>query len=154
MAVEFDMPLPDDPDEEEERKVSMKADSGEKSTRTRDLVQFWFVSQQEWGGPHGGPAYRLKQAQAEKAAKNKKRQKRVPTQGEDTPFTDGTLKLQPRIDETLNESMANFVDCELKQLQAINKKAVIWTVQEFNDWNQKEGARVRRLEKSNHIGLP
>ena len=76
----------------------MRGDSGEKSTRTRDMVQFWsdhhqptnrFVSHQELGGPHGGAAYHL-QAQAEKA-NNKKRQKRDPTQGEDTPFTDGTF---------------------------------------------------------------
>ena len=96
---------------------------------------------------------------------NKHRQKRQQTRRRDrrgflpkekTPPSQMVLFLSynQRIDETLNESMANFVDRELKQLQAINKKAVIWTVQEFNDWNQKEGARVRRLEKSNHIGLP
>ena len=52
----------------------MRGDTGEKSTQTRDMVQFWsdhhqptnrFVSHQEWGGPHGGAAYHL-QAQAEK----------------------------------------------------------------------------------------
>ena len=88
----------------------------------------------------------------QKKTNNKKRQKRDPTQGEDTPFTDGTfLKLQPRKEGTLHESMAKFVNRELRLLlQAINKKAVIWSIQEFNEWNRKEGARVRRMEKLNH----
>ena len=56
MAVEFDMPLPDDPDEEGGGGVSVRGDTGEKSTRTCDMVQFWsdhhqpthrFVSHQE-----------------------------------------------------------------------------------------------------------
>ena len=49
--------------------------------------------------------------------------------------------------------MAKFVNRELRLLlQAINKKAVIWSIQEFNEWNRKEGARVRRMEKQNDPG--
>ena len=48
--------------------------------------------------------------------------------------------------------MAKFVNHELCLLQAINKKAVIWSIEQFNDWNKKEGARVRRMEKLNHQG--
>ena len=31
------------------------------------------------------------------------------------------------------------------KLQAINKKAVIWLIQEFNDWNKSQGARARQV---------
>ena len=69
--------------------------------------------------PSDRNAYHL-QAQEEKT-NNKKRQKRDPTQGEDTPFTDDTfLKLQPRNEGTLHESMAKFVNRELRQLQAVH----------------------------------
>ena len=58
-------------------------------------------------------------------------------------------RIQPRKEGTLYDS----INQELKLLQVITKKAVIWLIQEFNDWNKKEGARVRQMvEEQNDLG--
>ena len=46
----------------------------------------------------------------------------------------------------LIESLTDYVDKSLKELQSINENAIMWTVQQFTDWNKKEGPRVMRLK--------
>ena len=49
--------------------------------------------------------------------------------------------------------MASMLNHELCKLQAINKRAVIWSIQEFNDWNNRtQGARVRQMEEQKYLG--
>ena len=52
--------------------------------------------------------------------------------------------------------MVTYVNSKLCKLQAINKKAVIWSIQEFNDWNKIQGpsqSKVRQqMEKLKSLG--
>ena len=149
--------------EEEEDSTAVEAtakaeetDEEEESTRTRDLVSHWskyhgptrdFTSKRRWRGEHGGAQYRRDKG------KKLKNVKVDPLKLEETPFTDGAFRReQPRIDETLVESLTDYVDKSLKELQSINENAIVWTVQEFTDWNQKEGPRVMRLKAENVKG--
>ena len=126
----------------------------ETSDRTRQMVQWWsdhhpptkhFTSTKKWGGPHGGAAAKKRKG---------KKMKMEPFFATGTPFTDGSfLANQPRLDELLHESMSAYVDKNLKGLQNINEKAIIWTTKEFNDWNLKESARIERVKAEGVIGL-
>ena len=114
-----------------------EADEEEESTRTRDLVSQWskyhgptrdFTSKRRWRGDHGGAQYRRQKG------KKLKNVKVDPLKLEETPFTDGAFLLrdQPRIDETLiGESLTDYVDRSLKELQLTNENAIMWSVQEF-----------------------
>ena len=126
----------------------------ETSDRTCQMVQWWsdhhpptktFTSTKRWGGPHGGAAAKKRKG---------KKMKMGPFFTAGTPFTDGSfLANQPRLDELLYESMSAYADKNLRGLQNINEKAIIWTTQEFNDWNQKESARIERVKAEGVIGL-
>ena len=114
-----------------------ETDEEEESTCTCDLVSQWskyhgptrdFTSKRRWRGDHGGAQY------CREKGKKLKNVKVDPLKLEETPFTDGAFLLrdQPRIDETLiGESLTDYVDRSLKELQLTNENAIMWSVQEF-----------------------
>ena len=118
-----------------------ETDEEEESTCTCDLVSQWskyhgptrdFTSKRRWRGDHGGAQY------CREKGKKLKNVKVDPLKLEETPFTDGAFRRdQPRVDETLIESLTDYVDKSLKELQSINENASVWTVQEFTDWKDR-----------------